>query len=137
MLLESILSPEGAAVIFGGSCLLFGLLLVLDSKRKQGETQDYRLMQRVYGWILIIIPTLFILGGLYMKFTRNSELLDMSQTSLTNPFAGGLAGGFSVDYSDKRITERIKNLSYFNYILFKLGLRKLKKHDLPQGDLYH
>ena len=134
MLLESILTPEGAAVIFGGSCLLFGLLLVLDSKRKQGETQDYRLMQRVYGWILIIIPTLFILGGLYMKFTSNSELLDMSQKpSSTNPFAGG----FSVDYSDKRITERINNLTYFDFILFKLGLRKLKKSDLPQGDLYY
>jgi hypothetical protein len=72
-MLDSILTPEGAAVIFGISCLLFGLLLVLDSKRKPGETQDYRLMQRVYGWILIIIPCLFLLGGLYMKYSGNSE----------------------------------------------------------------
>ena len=127
------MTPEGAAVIFGLSCLLFGLLLVLDSKRKPGETQDYRLMQRVYGWILIIIPCLFILGGLYMKFATKSELLDMSKgPSATNPFAGG----YSVDYSDMRIKARIDNLSIFDWVMFKIGLRKLKKSDLPSRDLY-
>jgi hypothetical protein len=69
-----------------------------------------------------------------MKFRGQPELQDMSKGSLeTNPFRGG----YSVDYSDLRIKARIQNLSIFDYIMFKIGLRKLKKSDLNPGDLYY
>jgi hypothetical protein len=109
-LINAVLTPEGAAVIFGFSCLLFGILLVLDSKRKPGETQDYRFMQRVYGWLLIGVPTLFLLGGAYMNF-YGSKLESMenpfgSNVTSENPFKGGRA------------------YTVFDWIVYKIGLRR-------------
>ena len=127
-LIDAVLTPEGAAVIFGFSCLLFGILLVLDSKRKQGETQDYRFMQRVYGWLLIGVPTLFILGGVYMKYSQRVELEELK--SMENPFQGGNTHAL-------RVQARVNNLSIFDWILYRIGLRKLRKSDLSPNDMYY
>jgi hypothetical protein len=131
--MQSLLTPEGAAVIFGASCVLFGILLVLDSKQKLDEVEDYRFMQRVYGWILIGIPALFVLGGIYSKYSGKSPL-SPDKSSDTNPFAAGYYPGSTADL---RVKARIENLSLFEYIMYQLGLRKLKKSDLSPGDMYY
>jgi hypothetical protein len=131
MLLDSILSPEGAAVIFGLSSFLFGLLLVLDSKRKPGETQDYRFMQRVYGWILLLIPCLFVLGGLYMKFSAKNEMVSEGQT---NPFRGGKA-----PYLDRGSPSGLNYYQQFQWtymtpfekLLYYIGLYRFKNESDP------
>jgi hypothetical protein len=72
-----------------------------------------------------------------MKFRGQPELLDMGKQEMGNDMVNPFRGGYSVDYSDLRIRARIDNLSFFDYIMFKLGLRTLKKSDLNPGDLYY